>query len=184
MRKGLVCPIDINILPPRYRAGFPLGRVVIILVLLVLAAGLVPVYLAKSQGDVQLAQLDGRLKQLNREILQARQATEGVKLLNDAIARATTSAQTIEGEYKGITDADQGLASGLSSCFDALPPGVNLLSVDGTGPELTLSGEAESTDAVMLYASALKKQFSKVLPSLSKSAKASYPVAFTIVLAK
>lgn len=184
MSKRLVCPIDINILPPRYRPGHRPGGMVFLLVL-VLGLGLLPLYQARSQADAELGQLESRLKQLNSEMGETRQAAGGVKTLDDAIARATKSAETIEQDYKGVADRDHGFVAALGSCFEALPPGVHLLSASETGEQLTLQAEAESTDIAIDYASILKSQFPKVrLASLSKSDRESYPVAFTIVITR
>ena len=182
MSKGLVCPIDINILPPRYRPRTRHGGLVFLLVL-ALGLALLPLYQVKVKGDAELGQIEERLKQVNKEMGGARQAGGEVKVLEDAITQATALSEAIERDYSGITDGDQGFVAALRSCFVALPPGAYLMSASEAGGQLILKGEAESTAIVIHYASILREGFPKVrLASLSKMEGSPYPAVFTIVI--
>lgn len=158
--------INLNILPGKKLRAFSLSiqNILLTLGLIIIIGLLSPLYLVKSQADVETVQLQAELSRLSQELRQARLAIDEAKQIEETINEIVADVETLKQEHQYILSQGGDFASELTLVTDALPSGAYFTSIEIGTDQITVTGEADSSFTVISYAMALESQgeFSEV----------------------
>lgn len=154
-------PLDINILPRRYRPRrVRLAVVGAVLVVALVLAGLLPVYNVLTETRGRSDYLEGRLAQGKAALseVQARQvrAQEQTAELEGQTVQVRAESERIRVELSTLSQQRTVRADGLAMAIAVLVPRVRLVRIQQAGGLYTVEGEAGSQALVLDYARLLQ----------------------------
>lgn len=152
-------PLDLNLLPNRYRAQpFPWWIVAGVLLLAGLLVGLTPVYDAYGlQMDATQA-ARGEVHALQTALTDGQVPLEELEALDRQIAAAQLQLALLEDQVTFLSGRQESRTHGITAAVEALTwvPNLTLHSVTLDSQRLTLAGSAGSQGLVFDYARALQ----------------------------
>lgn len=154
-------PLDLNILPPRYRPRrVRLAAVVGVLAVALVLLGLLPAYNALTEARSRSDYLETRLAQGKAALseVQARQvqAQAQTAALEAQIEQVRAESGRIRAELSTLGQQRTARADGLATAIAVLVPRVRLVRVQQAGATYTVEGEAGSQALVLDYARLLQ----------------------------
>lgn len=163
-------PIDLNILPERYRPRrFSLGRTLFVLAAAAVILGLIPAYLAEQSARDETAAMQTQVDQarLTLEQAQAAQAEleAEIERVGQQIELTQAELERLQVELDGLRQRQTPeTAVGIRAIVETLVPRVRLTSVTQIGQNFQVSGAAGSQALVLDYARAFEAtgQFANV----------------------
>lgn len=150
--------VDLNILPEelRPRRNSPLF-VLGIVALLVAGLALVPLFSAERTASDETARLQAELDLISVDLTRVQTDLANVRGVQRELQAAETDLANLNEERQAILGAGQELSSDLLATVSGLPPGASLRSVTGSEGQITLTGQALSSEDIFEYARTMEK---------------------------
>jgi Tfp pilus assembly protein PilN len=158
-------PLDINILPQRYRPAHLQSSVSIgILVGAALLFGLMPVYtfLARARNDT--AVLEARLEQVQTDLALSQAGAGELEGVIQQIDEAREQLAQLETQLATVGEGRPPRSEGIAAIAGSLAGDVELTSISQDGDVFVISGKAGNETQVLNYVNALE---TRVLNSAS-----------------
>lgn len=177
-------PLDINILPDKYRRrrlGAPVIAGLIVLVLLIL--GLAPAYVVLGNARDRTSHLQMRLEELEGNLGQTGTTPAQLEEIEQQIAQTRAQIETIQEAVGHIGNPSFRRSACISAPIVALAGGVQVEEIVQETGTCTVRGQADSDDQALSYARAIRStgHFGNVMViSLSRGEEKVSGVAFTI----
>ncbi len=155
---------NINILPDSYRPHPPSVKQVLFVPGVVAGIALLyPVYGMANSATTEFDRAQAEYSAISQQLQVRQTETQKAKQINDAIAKAEQSLQSLEGQLKKLSSERSEVYENLRLvAVDTLPADTRLTSVELDGSGLKLEGEAPNSEFVLSYAYALRQKFSSV----------------------
>lgn len=157
----LAQPLDLNILPERYRPrSLWLPLLAVVLLLAVLLLGLVPVYnrlaVVQSRTDYLQARLSQAQASLNQVQAERVRVEQQLAEIEQQIEATQAQSARLRGELDLLGQQRTSRTAGIVAAIGALLPRVQIVGLVQEGEALTVSGQAGSQGLVLDYARSLQ----------------------------
>ena len=154
---GISRPIDLNILPARYRRRrIRFTQVVTFLLVCLLLAGIVPAYRELLAARIQTANARVRVDQAKAVLMEDQVDLEEITGVEREIEQIRTSASRLRAESGAIGQRHAPRSEGVAAAVSALVPRVGITTISQEGSSFIVSGTAGSQALVLDYARALQ----------------------------
>ncbi len=158
-------PLDINILPERYRQGQVKPSVVIVtLIIAVLLFGLVPAYVILTREQARTADMQAHLDQVQANLTQSQIDQDRLAQLDEQIEETRARVAQLRQELETIGKERPPRSAGITAIASALVPQIRIVTISQDGNIFTFKGTTNAPMLVLNYASALQSsgQFANV----------------------
>ncbi len=162
-------PLDLNILPERYRSRpVAASTVLLVTVAAILLIGLVPAYDLVADAQVQTTQLKARLLTAQTTLAQTQseqaQLEQQLQETTQQIEQAHTQIARLRAELSALSQQRTSRSAGVAAAVAALVPRVHIATIAQQEDSFVLTGQAGSQGLVLDYARALQAsgQFTNV----------------------
>jgi hypothetical protein len=150
--------VDLNVLPEelrpaRYAPLFVLGM----LALLAVSLALIPLHQAQQAAGGEVAHLQEELELMGQDLAFVQLDLGKARSLQLQLAAVEADLASLNEERQATLGDGRGVSQDISVAILDLPPGVALASVDGADGQMTLTGQALSTEDVFQYVWTLRK---------------------------
>lgn len=159
-------PIDINLLPARYRPRqVTVQTAAAVVAAAALLFGLMPAYAALRNAQARTAALEAS-RQSAEDALNRMQINQSELLqVTEQIEQTRSQIDEIRAQRESLGQGGPSRSAGVEASLAAADPSVRLLAIELEGNVITLRGAAERQEAVLSYSYALKAsgRFANVL---------------------
>jgi len=154
-------PLDIDILPERYRPRrITAPMVAAVVVAAALLLGLVPAYRALLTAQARTAALQRRLNQAKAGLAQVQskqaQSVEQMAEMEQQIEQERAQVARLRVEFSTLSQQRVPRSAGIAAVFAALVPRVHIVTLIQEDSSFILAGQAGSQGMVLDYARALQ----------------------------
>jgi Tfp pilus assembly protein PilN len=177
-------PLDINILPERYRQGQVKPSVVIVtLVMAALLFGLAPAYVALTREQARTSDRQAHLDQIKANLTQSQVDQDQLAQLDEQIEETRAQVTQLHQELETIGKERPLRSAGITAIASALVPQIRIVTISQNGNFFTFKGTSDDPMLVLNYASALQSSGQFVNVRVLSIANADPPtVEFSIEL--
>lgn len=152
-------PIDINILPERYRpAHINPYLSIAILVGVALLFGLMPAYALLTRERNQTAALDIRLQRVRSDLTMAQGSQDELAEIDGQIERAEEQLAQLEAQLDTLGRGKVYRSQAFAAIINSVAEDVRVTSVRQAGDTFTVSGVASGEVSVLNYAQVLQNR--------------------------
>jgi Tfp pilus assembly protein PilN len=150
-------PLDINILPERYRQGQvkPLVAVVTLVVAMLLF-GLMPAYVVLTKEQARTAEMQAHLDQIKANLAQSQVDQEQLAQLDEQIEETRAQVVQLHQELETIGKERPARSAGITTIASALVPQIRIVIISQDENLFTFKGTTDDPMLVLNYASALQ----------------------------
>ena len=150
-------PLDINILPQRYRpAQVQSSASIGILVGAALLFGLMPAYALFSRARNDTAVLETRLEQVQAELAQSQAGAGELESVVQQIDQAREQLAQLEAQLATVGEGRPPRSEGIAAIAGSLAGDVELSSISQKGNTFVITGKAGNETQVLNYVNALE----------------------------
>jgi len=150
-------PLDINILPERYRPRQITGSTAtVILALSALLFGLMPAYALLASERRETANLEARRNQIQAALDQVQVNQGQLEQVEEQIEQTRQQIDLLNAELESVGQQAPDRSQAIQAIADAMALGVQIENVSQERDVFTIKGEAKSQELVLDYARVLQ----------------------------
>jgi Tfp pilus assembly protein PilN len=156
-KMGQARPLDINILPQRYRpAQVQSSLSIVILVGAALLFGLMPAYALLSRARRDTAALEARLEQVQADLAQSQAGAGELESVIQQIDQTREQLAQLEAQLATVGEGRPPRSEGIAAIAGSLAGAVELHSISQDGSTFVILGRADNEALVLNYVNALE----------------------------